>query len=1023
MKFPPRRIINALLVGGFAAWLLAWKPFSDDIPADPCQLELTVASPAAATLRLRIDEGHGYPHLLPSLSVRIPPLPVPSTFRLPIPPGRIRGLQLNVSETPSLAVHSARLCTTSDRTLAVFPAGTFRPAADASATVDKETVVLRPAQAGGRAFGFELVPRSPIIVASGNEPSLGKAFWSWLAASAVIFMVSTLLSGRLGGAQRAWQELKGMAQRRPRLALAIIALAGAVASSYPVVFLGKSFVSPNSEAYLLYFRYPTLPDAQPEIPEDVKGSDVGAIMWCHVPYTALVSRALFRDGELPLWNRYNCAGAPLLGQAQSMVGDPLGMIALLTESAWWAWDVKFVLAKAIFALGLALCVLTLTRSLGLAAVTAMSAVWIGFFAFRFAHVATFSVAYGPWILLPWLALRNGGSRRDLLRAGIGLFLANWVQINSGTAKESSMLILCLNATGLLVLLCSAGTWRERVRRIAPLLWANTLFLLISAPLWLVFFDALRRSITVYDAPRALQLPASLLLGFFDDIFTQDFTRTGHRSHPSLNFFLLTGFLWFLAAGLWRKNRMALALSLACLPLAALVFGVVPPTWIAATPLLGNIVHVHNTFGCVLLILVPLLAAIGLHDAWERRGTTEWTAIWRRMLAVLALLLAAYLSFTQAEGQAPYARFHLDPTWRSLFFLRYAPVLLLAAALLPWLLRRQAWPAVVLALFAMHFRHGMYVATKFDEYVMNPRTGYPLEAQSMAVQRIRHRLVREPFRTVGFSGNLSPGYNALIGLESIAGSDALMNRHYHELCRSGNLERIDWRIIVRESTIPATKPFHDLLNLRYYLRAPTTLPEPAGLFPVGNADLQILESREAWPRAFFTNRVKTYATVEELAALVRSGDGRPFAARQESPLPTEAGDEVIPASDYRLTTNRTSFTVHATGPGIAVLGETFEEGNFRLTVNGQPAPYFRVNHAFKGVALDSAGDYRIVFTYWPRVLTPALWLAGIGLVLGAGTAFLLWRQPAGATPTPSGSRPCQKEQPVEEDRSPAEARCS
>ena len=1023
MKLSPGRIINALLVGGFVAWLLAWKPFSHELPPDPCQLELMVASPAAATLHLRIDEGHGYPQVLPPVSVRIPPLPTATTFRLAIAPGRIRALQLNVSGTPSLAVHNARLCTTSDRTLAVFPVGTFHPAADAAASVDKETVVLRPDQAEGRVFGFELVPPSPIIVASGHEPSLRKVFWSWAGASALIFVISTLLSGRLAGAQRAWQELKEMAQRRPRLALAIIALAAAIASSYPVVFFGKSFVSPNSEAYLLYYRHPTLPETQPEPPEDVKGSDVGAIMWCHVPYTALVSRALFRDGELPLWNRYNCAGAPLLGQAQSMVGDPLGMITLLTDSAWWAWDVKFVLAKAIFALGLALCIWSLTRSLGLAAVTALSAIWIGFFAYRFAHVAVFSVAYGPWILLPWLTLRNGGARRDLLRAGIGLVLANWVQLNSGTAKESSMLILCLNATGLLVLLCSDGTWRERIRRIAPLLWANILFLLISAPLWLIFFDALRRSITVYDAPRAIQLPASLLLGFFDDIFTQDFTRAEHRAHPSLNFFMLAGFLWFLAAGLWRKNRTLLALSLACLPLAALVFGVVPPTWIAAAPLLGNIVHVHNTFGCVLLILVPLLAASGLHDAWERRGTAQWMATWRRMVAVLALLLAAYLSFTQAEGEAPYARFHLDPTWRSLFFLRYAPALLLAAALLPWLIRRQAWPAVILALLAMHFRHGMYVATKFDAYVMNPRTGYPLEAQSMALQRVRHRLVREPFRTVGFSGNLSPGYNALVGLESIAGSDALMNRHYHELCRAGNIERIDWRIVVRESTIPATKPFHDLLNLRYYLRAPTTSPAPAGLFAVGRADLHILESREAWPRAFFTNRLKTYGTLEELASLVRGGDGRPFAARQESRQLRGAGDEVIPASNYRLTTNSTSFTVHATGPGIAVLGETFEKDNFRVTVNGQPASYFRVNHAFKGVALESAGDYRIVFTYWPRVLTPALWLAGIGLALGAATGFLLWRQPVAAALTARGSRPRQKEQRVEEDRSPADARCS
>ncbi|MFM9081421.1 MAG: hypothetical protein ACKOTE_15050, partial [Opitutaceae bacterium] len=42
---------------------------------------------------------------------------------------------------------------------------------------------------------------------------------------------------------------------------------------------------------------------------DPKLSDVGAVMWQHVPFSVIQHRAL-SQGELPLWNRYNALGVP-----------------------------------------------------------------------------------------------------------------------------------------------------------------------------------------------------------------------------------------------------------------------------------------------------------------------------------------------------------------------------------------------------------------------------------------------------------------------------------------------------------------------------------------------------------------------------------------------------------------------------------------------------------------------------------------------------------------------------------------
>jgi len=64
----------------------------------------------------------------------------------------------------------------------------------------------------------------------------------------------------------------------------------------------------------------------------------------------------------------------------------------------------------------------------------------------------------------------------------------------------------------------------------------------------------------------------------------------------------------------------------------------------------------------------------------------------------------------------------------------------------------------------------------------------------------------------------------------------------------------------------------------------------------------------------------------------------------------------------------------------VLTEAYERGNFRVTVNGRPTPYLRVNDAFKAIYVDGAGTYEVRFEYWPRGLSTSLVLASIGIGL-------------------------------------------
>ena len=114
---------------------------------------------------------------------------------------------------------------------------------------------------------------------------------------------------------------------------------------------------------------------------------------------------------------------------------------------------------------------------------------------------------------------------------------------------------------------------------------------------------------------------------------------------------------------------------------------------------------------------------------------------------------------------------------------------------------------------------------------------------------------------------------------------------------------------------------------------------------------------------------------------------------------------MPAEEYKLTTNTTSFTVKATGPGFIVLTEAYERNNFHATLNGDRVPYIRVNHAFKGDSCRLlAGTYRVEFEYYPRGLeerSPGCPRPGVVLV--ALAAAYADRHPGRAGSRPKGRR--------------------
>lgn len=993
---------------------LPFMPFARDT-APRYRLEMEVLNTQFGVAQVYYDLGTG---LSEKDSVRIEVEPGAwRTIHFALPSGAYRSLRFDPTDRPGeVSLRAIVLRTPGGREIRRFSPNEIQPGNQIDRTEINEGTLRIISHPGSFDPTTELRLAGGLILPSTRTP-----FWQAFASLTLPLWI--VLAGLLSWlSNRALPSVPAAAHAltaQPLRLLALVALGAVVLSTYPVVFFGKSFASPNYGAALLYDAVPTLPGLKDRRTEDVKGSDVGPLFWQNMTH-AMIQRDALLAGEWPFWFRYNSAGTELIGQGQSMFGDPLHFLTILFSGSAWAWDAKFLIAKWLFTFGLGWLAYRVSGSLLGAALVAGSSAFIGFFSFRINHPAFFSFTYAPWILIGWLKLHDGINRRRQLIACGWLLGANWAVLNSGTAKEAYMLLVSLNATGALIVVSAQGSLRGRFVQLGLATLSGIVLILISAPIWLTFLDALRASYTSYNAPSAWQIHPSFLIGLFDEIFYRPLQPAERVSNPSTNFLILGGLLYLCAT--WRARppgRIAAVLAIACIPAAAMAFGVIPPQWIQSVPFLGNVAHIDNCFSLVLIILLSVLAACGFESARQRLGTRPASGDLAVAGILLVALLVPWISAVHTVHKPLYPdgerftlhafgeRMAVSPfVWASLIVL---PCALVVGA---WTLhrlrarRRPVWPAAALVLSALLLllvRHGQHLGTAFGDYVVNPPTRPDLLARSPGIDAIRGAM-KSPARAVGIEGNLFPGWGAAYRLEGISGPEALMNPYFRELADAFGIDRVwDWRLMVHTDTLPRLRKAYDLLNIEFFADYRSDQERVGALLtPVRMADLDIYRSDSVWPRAFFTDRLAVYTSVDEFARAVAAGDGRPFAAIQSSSADRPSfvrsdltGRTVVPAQDYQLTPNATRFVIDAPTAGVAVLTEAWQDGNFEVTVNGRPTRYFRLNHAFKGIAIQTAGRQVIEFRYTPRRAPLAFSLAMAGLAI-VGAAVWWARRPGQTT---------------------------
>ncbi|HWA26107.1 MAG TPA: hypothetical protein VG734_10625 [Lacunisphaera sp.] len=954
--------------------------------------DVTLTSTSPGATQFFWDLGKGYNEQDSSRQpLKIEPSPV--VYRYMMPMGEFKGLRLDpLDGVGTMTLAHAQIVDVRGHVVHRFGPADFKPFAQIAHTeIHGDTLTFHTVPGATDAI-LELEFPRPLRVASNWR------IWLELGRPvAVPVFIAGLILGCPFVARRLQRGALALAARlrdSPRMTIVLAATLAVAVQCQPVLFQGRSFVSPNNGGHMLYDGLPALPGQTDPMSANTGSSDTGALLFQHL-YFPMLQRDALAAGELPLWNRHSLGGEPLLGQGQSMFGDPFNFLTIATDGASWSWDLRFLIARWILSAGLGGVVWCLTRHLGASVLTTVSAAFLGFFTFRLTHPANFSVGYSPLILLAWCALHTATTPRRLA-VGLGaLVAANWTVMMSGTVKEAYMLMVGLNFAGALLLWRRPDTAGRRGRVFAAACVGGAAFVLLTAPGWVSFLSAWHHSMTGYDTPQADMLRWSHVIGLFDDIFYRQTTADERVVAPALNFFFLLGVLWWLVQPrAWRTPFLGGAILLAALPSFALAFGLVPKAVVLRIPFVANIVHVGNTFSCVLLILGAVLGGLGFRDAWDRlRDPAARGTIARIWLAAL-VLAGLYFLTTREFPKSP-------------FFGGYTAALAAAFFLLPlgvrWGLLRPdrpgpLWVVVILGLPLLGWRHAQFRTSAFDKYVFVPGPRADFHARSPAVELIdAHKPAAG--RVVGWDSVLYASYNIVPRWEGMYGVNAVRSVHFHDLADSLGLQRVwNWDWPNREADARDLVRKYDSYNVTNYLATHRDGPHPIeGLVLLGQADLDVYASPTAWPRAFYVDRLAAYDRPADFAKLITGGDGKPFAAVQRgTPVPpalSSAGDRVtVPARDYRLEPNRTTFTVEAPGPGVAVLIETYYLDDFEVTLNGRPADYFRVNHAFRGVALPAAGTYEVSFRYWPEHFTTALraGLAGL-LILLAGGAWLWSRR--------------------------------
>ena len=962
------RFVLAVMAGALPALGSIANTLED---APPHHLEIVMVADTGGTMQVFYDRGDGITQA-DSATAPLAPSSEAHTYQLPLPLGNYRLLRIDPNGGAGrYEIRSLRILDAGGDETTRIPLNELRPGAQVSLepAAGGSVTIVTAADANDPQVLYE--PSRGLLVTP-ERTQLGRAATIGVLTALAVLLLAILLD-RSAALVSALAALAGLTSRRAYRAVVMAGVLGSLVAMYPLL-LGRSLVAPgNGPANVLYDQPPYGPGTTDQGVEYARGADVGAMMWAILPYTA-VQREALAHGEFPLWNRYNTIGEPLWGQAQTFFLDPFHLASLAIPDPVVAMDLRFVVGRMVFAIGSGLTVAVVTGN-GLAAVlVALLAPFIGHFTARFNHPAYFSIVYAPWILFAYARLGRVTLLGDRARAGAFLAAVTWLQLVGSTPKEGIVALVAAHAAGMLGLLAAPGGWKEKLGRVDFALLGGITAMLAGAPHWWVFLDTLGRSWTMYDTPSVQFAYWPHTVGYVLGGAAPGLVVTGANTLA-----VMAALCAFLYPARLLRSGVGLGAVMSCAGIAAVAYGMVPAEFLMKLPLLQNIHHIANSFLAASVPPLLIVAGVGVAAALDEaaHGASVRLACG---VAVATILCASVV---------PGGAFQMT-TIVGMAAVVGAAVAMMSLPAITGRVLPSGVMAVSLAAMTALFTNGLQLETgggAVEALLIQPRPRADLDARTPALASLPDPADVGPYRVAPLGAVLFPGTQALWHIEGVGGPDALRLAAIESMSDAAGVERTfwGWWTIVQPSNLPVVGKYLDMLNVRYLVTRPDTMPPQARALPMNGPDLvRVVERPSAWPRAFFTEGVSRHHGPRGIAEKLHATNG-PFSSVDEqdvSAVEAVAGlpatGSVISATDYSLTPNSTAFRVKTTGSGLAVLSEGFVEVDFQATLNGEPVPYLRVNHTLKGVVVPGPGNWTVRFVYRPQHWTLSWIVAAVGL---------------------------------------------
>lgn len=674
---------------------------------------------------------------------------------------------------------------------------------------------------------------------------------------------------------------------------------------------------------------------------------------------------MLRQGQIPLWNPYQYAGAPFIADNQSGLFYPFNLLLFLLHPNFEYNAIQGLVIGHFFLAGATayLCL----RLLWPAQPISRWAALLGGLVYAFSdvfitHIGNLNlIAVSAWLPLAFLGFHRAVAADNLRPRILWTILCGLAIGVSALAGHGQMTFLMVLLLGFYLLYQLA-----RQRAAWPLLamaGAGALAIGFAA---ISLFPALElsgytlRADFDYERAAGYALPPAGLAGILaPDFFGRGALRFwGEWQRVEFGYAGILPWLLVVVA-LWRRPRPHL-LFFAGAGLLSLLLAMGPNTplhgWLYA--ILPLPFQAPARFVLLLNFCLAILAAAGLEALLHGPPLRRYTGFWRGLGAAILLLVAGLLFYA----------FQLSQLWPAYSEQMIRAVLVFAGlGLAGWLLLLlRAYgrlPAFWFGLLAVSLLSldliglGRYVEVQWDD----PAVGYQRD-QARAYLQADPGLHRVETATAAWQASAAQ----MFGLYAVDGV-------YNPL-------QLATYTVYAGSVGYRGSPLHNLLGVKYIIG---DKHEPPGdtnfIVPVFDQDphVDVYLNTRALPRAMLLYQAEIVADQDAAFAAIHEADFDPtrtIILEEGRPLDQTPGEGRLEVVAYEA--NRAVFNVTTDRPAYFHLSDIYHP-HWQATVNGQAAPLLRANYAFRAVYLE-AGQHRVEMVYrppdWP---------------IGAAATFLSW----------------------------------